>query len=139
GNPTEAVVIAARPRDVVSGQVSEAPLVMVSIAAVAILFPIALFVLTATRLSAATRETRLAAIRLAGATGAQVRALAAIETALVALLGCALGWAIFFLVKTGTAGLPVVRTHWLPSDLSVPVLGAAAVVIGVPLFAFAVT
>jgi len=122
-----------------SGQVSNASLVLLSFAVLAILFPIALFVLTATKLSAATRETRLAAIRLAGATGPQLRALAAIETALVALVGCLVGWAIFLLVRIGTAGLPVVRTLWFRSELSVPVLAAAAVVIGVPLFAFAVT
>ncbi len=138
-HPTDAVVIAARPRDVVSGQVSEAPLVMLSVAALAILFPIALFVLTATKLSAATRETRLAAIRLAGATGAQVRALAAIETALVAVLGCVGGGGIFLLARRGAAGLPAVRSRWFPSDLSVPVLAGAAVFVAVPLFAFAVS
>jgi hypothetical protein len=138
-HPTDAVVIAARPRDVVSGQVSEAPLVMLSIAAVAILFPIALFVLTATKLSAATRETRLAAIRLAGATGAQLRALAAIETALVAVLGCVGGGGVFLLARRGAAGLPAVRSRWFPSDLSVPPLVWAAVLVAVPLFAFAVS
>jgi len=122
-----------------SGQVSNASLLLLFMAAIAILFPVALFVLTATKLSAATRESRLAAIRLAGATGPQLRALAAIETALLALVGCAVGWSIFVLARAGTAELPAVQSHWIPSDLSAPVLAAAAVVIGVPLFAFAVT
>src|SRR6266702_5188304 len=122
GNPTDAVVIAARPRDVVSGQVSEA-----------------LFVLTATKLSAATREMRLAAIRLAGATGAQVRALAAIETSLVAVAGCVGGGGGFLLARRGAAGLPAVRSRWFPSDLSVPALAGVAVFVAVPVFAFAVS
>jgi hypothetical protein len=139
GDLVDAVVIATRPQGVVSGQVSNASLVMLYIAVLAILFPIGLFVLTATKLSAATRETRLAAIRLAGATGAQLRALAAIETALVALGGCVAGGAVFLLARRGATGLPAVRSRWFPSDLSVPALAGAAVFVAVPLFAFAVT
>jgi hypothetical protein len=134
-----AVVIAAKPQGVLSGQVSNASLVILWIAVLAILFPIGLFVLTATKLSAATRETRLAAIRLAGATGAQLRALAAIEIALVALVGCVAGGAVFLLADRGVSGLPAVRSRWFPSELSVPALAAAAVFVAVPLFAFAVT
>lgn len=47
------------------------------------------------RLGTASRERRLAGLRVAGATPAQVRALAAIEVGVPALVGGLLGWPVF--------------------------------------------
>ena len=52
---------------------------ILSVVALAILLPVLIFIGTATRLSAARREERFAAMRLVGATRTQVSALAAVE------------------------------------------------------------
>jgi len=61
--------------------------VIVGIAVAALLVPILVLVATATRLSAARREQRLAAVRLLGATPGQVRAAGALEAAGRAVAG----------------------------------------------------
>ncbi len=53
---------------------------ILSVAALAILIPVLIFIGTATRLSAARREARFAAMRLAGATRKQVSLIAAVES-----------------------------------------------------------
>jgi FtsX-like permease family len=62
------------------------------VGAVLLLVPVVVFVVMATRVAAAQREQRLAAIRLAGATRLQAAVVAAVETALAAVAGSALGW-----------------------------------------------
>ena len=56
---------------------------MIILAVIGALVPVAVFVSTATRLSAARREQRLAALRLVGATASQVTWLAAVESLFV--------------------------------------------------------
>src|SRR6185295_8258811 len=56
--------------------------ILVVIALVGALAPVAVFVASATRLSAARREQRLAALRLAGATSRQIVGLAVVESLL---------------------------------------------------------
>jgi hypothetical protein len=52
---------------------------ILSVAALALLAPVLIFISTATRLSAARREQRFAAIRLVGATPRQISLIAAVE------------------------------------------------------------
>ncbi len=68
---------------------------ILSVVALAILTPVLIFIATATRLSAARREQRFAAMRLVGATRRQVSA--------TALLGVAAGFGIFFLLRIPVA------------------------------------
>jgi hypothetical protein len=61
----------------------------------------------AVRLGTATRERRLAALRLAGATPAEVRRLGALEVGVPALLGGLLGYLVFSILRVmlgGSAG-----------------------------------
>ena len=60
---------------------------MIVLAVIGALVPVAVFVSTATRLSAARREQRLAALRLVGATASQVTRLAAVEALFVSVIG----------------------------------------------------
>ena len=53
----------------------------------------------AVRLGTASRERRLAGLRLAGATSRQVRALAAVEVGLPAGVGALLGWPVYLLLR----------------------------------------
>lgn len=57
--------------------------------------PLLVFVAVASRVAARQRDDRLAALRLAGASNVQVRALAALDAAVAAAAGAALGAALF--------------------------------------------
>ena len=61
---------------------------ILAVGALALLFPVLVFIGTATRLAAARREQRFAAIRLAGGTPRQVSVMSAVEASIAALGGC---------------------------------------------------
>jgi len=105
---------------------------ILSVVALAILAPVLIFIATATRLSAARREERFAAMRLAGATRKQVSLLAATESTAAAILGVAAGFGIFFLLRTPVAGIPFIGQPFFPGDLSLSLMDVLLVAIGVP-------
>jgi FtsX-like permease family protein len=115
--------------------VSLALKILVVLGVLGLLVPTLVFVATSTRLSAATRERRLAAIRLVGATPGQARLLAAIESGLGAALGSLLGLVLFFLARPLVARLPVAGYHWFASDIAPPVGQAVAVLVSAPVLA----
>ena len=102
-----------------------------------LLIPTLVFVATSTRLSAASRERRLAAIRLVGGTPSQVRVLAAVEGGVGAALGSLLGVALFFVLRPIVAGISMAGYRWFPSDIAPPVDEAIAVVLLAPALAVA--
>jgi len=65
---------------------------VLSVVALAILFPVLILIATATRLAATRREQRFAAMRLVGATPRQVSLISAVEAATATLAGVALGF-----------------------------------------------
>ena len=87
---------------------------ILSVVALAILTPVLIFIATATRLSAARREERFAAMRLVGATRRQVSLLAATESTVAGVLGVAVGFGIFFLLRIPVAGIPFIGAAVLP-------------------------
>jgi len=105
---------------------------ILSVVALAILAPVLIFIATATRLSAARREERFAAMRLAGATRKQVSLIAATESTAAAILGVAAGFGIFFLLRIPVAGIPFIGAPFFPGDLSLSLLDVLVVAIGVP-------
>jgi hypothetical protein len=105
---------------------------ILSVVALAILTPVLLFIATATRLSAARREERFAAMRLTGATRKQVSMLAATESVTAGTLGVAAGFGIFFLLRIPVAGLPFIGEPFFPAELSLSLPDILAVAIGVP-------
>jgi FtsX-like permease family len=109
--------------------------IILSVVALAILAPILIFIATATRLSAARREERFAAMRLIGATRKQVSLLAATESAVAAILGVAAGFGIFFLLRIPVAGIPFIGQPFFPSELTLSLPDVLAVAVGVPVFA----
>jgi hypothetical protein len=108
---------------------------ILSVVALAILAPVLIFIATATRLSAARREERFAAMRLAGATRKQVSLLAATESTAAGILGVAAGFGIFFLLRTPVAGIPFIGAPFFPGELSLSLLDVLVVAIGVPVAA----
>ena len=105
---------------------------ILSVVALAILLPVLIFIGTATRLSAARREERFAAMRLVGATRTQVSALAAVESTAAALLGVAAGFAIFFGLRIPVAAIPFVGQPFFPGQLTLSLFDVIVVAAGVP-------
>ena len=91
---------------------------ILSVVALAILIPVLIFIATATRLSAARREERFAAMRLVGATRRQVSLLAATESTVAGILGVAAGFGIFFLLRIPVAGIPFIGQPFFPAELT---------------------
>jgi ABC-type lipoprotein release transport system permease subunit len=111
--------------------------IVLVVGALALLVPIIVFVSTATRLAAARREQRLAAMRLAGATPQQTGVVAAVEAALAAIAGTALGVVLFFVVRPFAARVPFDGHSFYVSDLRLSLPWTAVVVIGVPMLCVA--
>ena len=108
---------------------------ILSVVALAMLAPVLIFIATATRLSAARREQRFAAMRLVGATRKQVSLLAATESTAAAVLGVAAGFGIFFLLRAPVAGIPFLGEPFFPADMALSLPDILAVAIGVPVAA----
>ena len=108
---------------------------ILSVVALAMLAPVLIFIATATRLSAARREQRFAAMRLVGATRKQVSLLAASESTAAAVLGVAVGFGIFFLLRAPVASIPFLGEPFFPADMSLSPPDILAVALGVPVAA----
>ena len=68
---------------------------MLGVTAVALLFPVLVFIGTTARLAAVRREQRFAAMRLVGATPRQVTVVAAVESSVAAVVGTLAGFGLF--------------------------------------------
>ncbi len=118
------------------------PGVMAAIAAATagVIVSVLVFVWTVTRLGAASRESRLAALRLLGATPTQVRLTVALEVGIGAVVGAVAGVLLFGVGRTlvpWEAFLPG-DTGLFPADLRPPLGQAVLVLVLVPLAAVAV-
>ncbi len=103
--------------------------------AVGLLLPVLVFVMTATRLAAARREERFAALRLVGATPRQVRVLASVEAVLAAGVGTAIGFALFWVFRPLVARIPFTGHPFFTGDLSLGWVSVVGVLLGVPALA----
>jgi hypothetical protein len=101
----------------------------------AVLFPMLVLISTATRLAAARREERFAAVRLVGGTPGDIRVIAAVESVVGAFFGAALGIVIFLLVKPLLAGAAPIGTQYLSSEVTPTVWAYSAMLAGVPVVA----
>jgi hypothetical protein len=105
---------------------------IVGVIAAGLLVPVLIFIGTATRLGAARREQRFAAMRLVGATPKQISAVAAVEATAPAVAGTALGFVLFFAVRSQLAAIPFTGMRFFTSDMSLGVLDVLVVALGVP-------
>ena len=105
---------------------------------IGLMVPVLVLIWTATRLSAARREERLAILRLVGGTPNQVRSIAAVEAAVGAALGSVLGVAVFLVARWFLPWILPPDARFFPSDLAPPVWAASLVVIATPMFAVGV-
>jgi hypothetical protein len=105
---------------------------VLSVVALALLLPVLIFIGTATRLSAARREQRFAAMRLVGATPRQVSVIATVESMVAAGAGAAIGFGLFFLLRIPLAAIAFTGQSFYPGELSLSLADILVVAIGVP-------
>jgi hypothetical protein len=98
----------------------------------AVLFPMLILVGTATRLAAARREERYAAMRLVGATPRQISVVASIDAMVSALLGVLLGIGIFALVQPALANASLIGTRYFAFDVTPTATDYIGMLVGVP-------
>ncbi len=103
--------------------------------AIALLLPVLILIATASRLSAARREERFAAMRLVGATPRQISVLSAVEAVVAAIAGVAVGFALFFLFRPLLYHVPFTGAPFGAGDLSLHSIDIVLAVIGVPVAA----
>ena len=108
---------------------------LLSVVAAALLFPVLVFIGSATRLSATRREQRLAAMRLVGATPRQVALLATVESSVATVVGVVAGFGLFAALRPGLASIPFTGERFTTGDLSLTATDIAVVAVGVPVAA----
>lgn len=104
---------------------------IIVLAAVGAIAPVAVFVSTATRMTAARRESRLAALRLVGATPGQVARLAVIEAVLATSIGAVAGIGLFLATRPLIARIPLDATTWWPDTIAPPLAAAIALLLAI--------
>jgi hypothetical protein len=105
---------------------------ILAVVAAALLFPVLIFIGTATRLAATRRELRFAAMRLIGATPRQISVISAVESATAAIAGTAVGFGLFVLFRRQLAAIPFTGAPFFPADMSLNLVDVLAVALGIP-------
>jgi len=108
---------------------------VLGVVVVALLVPLLVFTGSATRLSAARREQRFAAMRLVGATPRQVAVAAAVESVITAAVGTVVGFLLWWALRGTVAQVPFTGERFQVADLTVGPATAVVVAFGVPLAA----
>ncbi len=108
---------------------------VLALLALVLLFPVLVFIATATRLSAARREQRFAAIRLVGATNHQLNAIAAIEAVVAAVMGVVIGLLLYVPLRPVMTYFSLTGQSFANGDVSLRLGDLIAVVLGVPIAA----
>lgn len=125
----------ARPQDGFSppGTVIDESLSLLAWVGVVVLFvPSLVLVASAARLTAARRERRLAALRLAGATPGQVVAMVAAEIAIAAVGGALVGFAAGPLLRALAKYVPWDGGTWQAGDFALPLSVSVPLVVAIP-------
>lgn len=117
------------------GTSAEGMTLVLSVVAAALLFPVLVFIGGATRLSAARREQRFAAMRLIGATPRQISAIATIESSVATVVGVAVGFAVFAVIRPMLADIPFSGERFFAVDLSLTTVDVSMVAVGIPVAA----
>jgi hypothetical protein len=99
---------------------------------VALLVPMMVLIGNATRIAAARREERYAAMRLVGATRRQIGLFASMESIVGAAAGAVLGIGFFALLRPGLARIPLLGFRFFPSAVTPTGWGIAAALVVVP-------
>jgi hypothetical protein len=99
----------------------------------AVLFPVLILISTATRLAAARREERFAALRLVGATSGDISVIASVDSVVSALLGAVAGTGLFLAVRPALADATLTGTRYFASTVTPTIWGYLGLLVAVPL------
>ncbi|MCU1487402.1 MAG: putative rane protein [Actinomycetia bacterium] len=108
---------------------------MAAVGAIGLILPVLIFVSTSTRLGAARREQRFAALRLAGATPRQTNLVAAVEAAAAAAIGAVVGLLGFLALRSQAARIPLDSHPSFVEDVHVITPVLVAIVVAIPVLA----
>jgi hypothetical protein len=100
--------------------------------------PVAAFLTVAARLTASTRARRLAALRLLGVPPGAVRTVNAVEVAVLAFAGGALGLMLYPFVNVRLAGSGILGFTWFPQDTALTPALVAGVAVAITVFALVI-
>ena len=103
------------------------------IVAIAMFIPLLILIGTATRLAAARRGERYAAMRLVGASRRQISVVAALDAVVGAVLGAVLGALLFLVAQPQVAKVALTGARYFPEQVTPTAAGYVAVLVGVPL------
>lgn len=103
------------------------------VGALAFMFPILILIGTATRLAAARREQRFAALRLVGATNRQIGVLASVDAVVGSLLGTLMGIGVFLAVRPLLADYAIVGAKYFSYTVTPTAPAYVGILICVPL------
>jgi MFS family permease len=134
GGPLEVHQVRTAPAPL---QFSDLLRLVLGVGAVGLLVPVVVFVSTSTRLGAARREQRFAALRLAGATPRQTNLMAAVEAGAAATLGAGVGFVGYLLSRPIAAGIEIDGEPSFVADVRVPIVLLVLILLAVPLVAVA--
>jgi FtsX-like permease family len=98
----------------------------------AVLFPVLILIGTATRLAAARREERFAALRLVGATPRDVSIIASVDSVVSALCGAVLGIGLFLAIRPALAGASLTGTRYFAATVTPTAWEYLAMLVAVP-------
>jgi hypothetical protein len=104
-------------------------------ACILLVIPVLVFLGQCTRIGAARRNRRLAALRLAGATPQQVVLLTAADTTIAATIGAILGLFGFLALRAVVGAAQGGPPRTLPTDVPVPVTATVVIVVLAPILA----
>ena len=102
------------------------------VGAVAFVFPILILIGTATRLAAARREERYAALRLVGATSRQIGVISSVDAVVSALIGTLAGIGLFLALRSVLADTAITSARYFYNEVTPTALGYLAVLVAVP-------
>jgi hypothetical protein len=101
----------------------------------AVLFLVLILISTATRLAAARREERFAALRLAGATPGDISVIASVDSIVSGLLGAVAGVGVFVAVRPAIARAALTGTRYFAATVTPTIWGYLGLLAAVPLAA----
>ena len=105
------------------------------VGALAVLFPLLILVTTATRLAAARREERYAAMRLIGATPGQINVVASVDAIVGSLAGAIIGSLVFLAIRPLVANISFSGVKFFSEYVTPTIWGYIVMIIGVPVVA----
>lgn len=103
-----------------------------AVGVLAVLFPILILIGTATRLAAARREERFAALRLVGATPRDINVIASVDSVVSTFFGAIAGIGLFLAIRPALAGAELTGTRYFAAMVNPAAWAYLAMLVAVP-------